>query len=67
MGDQMEMLKGMGDFLKMETIISFEKKVKKLNIKDLEGQTQDDNTVVLKLNLLNLSQGAKPEAVIRIK
>lgn len=67
LGGQMDMLKGMGDFLKMETVMTFDRKIKKTTVKDIDQGDKTDNSITLKLDLGKISQGPKPEAVIRLK
>jgi hypothetical protein len=67
LGGQMDMLKGMGDFLKMETVLTFDRKIKKSTVKDIDQSDKTDNSITLKLDLGKISQGPKPEVLIKLK
>lgn len=67
MDSQMEMLKGMGDMLKVETVFTFDRKIKKADAKDLEVVDKSDKSLKMRLSLQSLRKETQPEVRIRLK
>jgi hypothetical protein len=67
MGDQMEMLKGMGEMLKMETKLTFDRKIKKADAKGIELSEKEDKSLLMKMDFQALRKETTPEVRIRLK
>lgn len=63
----MEMLQGMGNIFDYQTIITFDRKVKKVNSKNISA-SQNDQDVTIKMDLQQLTkQDKEPEVQIKLK
>jgi hypothetical protein len=67
MGDQMEMLKGMGEMLKVETKLTFDRKIKKAEAKGIDLSDKAEKSVLMKLDFQALRKETTPEVRIRLK
>ncbi len=64
----MSMLQGMGDIIKVETIFSFDRKIKGIDIKNMQA-SQNDNSVKMTMGIKDLTNSSQdtPELKIKLK